>query len=272
LRARGRSVVIALAVEHRRRALAAATAAGRPSPACCKPSRAAWTVKVSRATPGEPRRPRPWRRSTHFCVGSETPRGMRNAGRALLCMSTATSHVLHACPRGNVAAQHATCHAKRSSSRLRSVRTQAQHAERVHVARACAQRSRVETGCPRAAATSPLGCRVERCGAAARRTHNRAFAACAAATRRFCHVHGEASYLCIRPACAPPKAQVRDMQRTRGAARCDARSAQMRTGGVGMLDTDVRQRSRAAYTRQRRAARLRQVQQSLAARRHMRRR
>ena len=62
------------------------------------------------------------------------------------------------------------------------------------------------------------------------------------------------------------------MQRTRGAARCDAKSAQMRTGGVAMLDADVKQRSRAACTRPRRAARLRQVQHSVAARRHMRKR
>jgi hypothetical protein len=46
----------------------------------------------------------------------------------------------------------------------------------------------------------------------------------------------------------------------------------MRTGGVAMLNTDVKQRSLAAYTRSRRAARLRQVQHSVAARGHMRRR
>jgi len=62
------------------------------------------------------------------------------------------------------------------------------------------------------------------------------------------------------------------MQRTLCAARCDAKSAQMRTGGVVTLDADVRQRSRAACTRPRRAARLRQVQHSVAARRHVRRR
>jgi hypothetical protein len=39
-----------------------------------------------------------------LCVGSETARGMRNAGRALLCVHGASSHVSHACPRGDVAA------------------------------------------------------------------------------------------------------------------------------------------------------------------------
>jgi hypothetical protein len=129
----------ALAVEHRRRALAAAIGARRPSLACCKPPRAAGGVEGSRAATSKPRLARLWRRCTHFCVGSETPRGLRNAGRALLCMSIATSHVSRACPRAGATAQRAACHATRSSSRLRSVRTQAQHAARTRVARACAR-------------------------------------------------------------------------------------------------------------------------------------
>ncbi len=94
----------ALAAEHRRRALAAATGARRPFPACCKPHRAAGGVEGSRAATAKPRLARLWGRCTHFCVGSETPRGMRNAGRALLCVHNASSHVSHACPRGDVAA------------------------------------------------------------------------------------------------------------------------------------------------------------------------
>jgi hypothetical protein len=46
----------------------------------------------------------------------------------------------------------------------------------------------------------------------------------------------------------------------------------MRTHGVSMLDADVKQRSRAVCTRSRRAARLRHVQHSVTARRHMRKR
>jgi hypothetical protein len=172
LHAHGCCVVLALAVEHRRRALAAATGARRPSPACCKPTCTAGTACQSRGAPAEPGMERSWRRCTHFCVGSETARGMRNAERAFLCVSTVSSHVPRTCPGGNVAAQHAAGHAKRSSSRLRSVCTSVQHAARVHVARACAQRYRVEAGCQRTAATRQPACRVERCGAAVQRMRN----------------------------------------------------------------------------------------------------
>jgi hypothetical protein len=262
----------ALAVEHRRRALAAATGARRTCSACCKPLRAVGTARRRHAEPAESGIARPWRRCTPFCVGSETAREMRNAGRAFLCVYSAASYVPHACPRGGVAAQHAPCHATRSSSRLRSMRTQAQQAACTHAARACPLRCRVEANGWRAAATRPPSCRVERCGAAAQRMRNQAFAACAAAPSRSSHVHCATSYLCTQPTCVPPRAQVRHMQRTLCAARCDAKSAQMRTSDVARLDADVKQRSRAACTRPRRAARLCQVQHSVAARRHMRKR
>ena len=200
MRARGRSVVLALAVEHRRRALGAATGARSTSPACCKPPHTAVAACRSRAAPAEPGMERSWRRCTPFCVGSETARGMRNAGRAFLYVYSASSHVLHARPRGVNALQHVACHTTRSSSRLCSVRTQAQPAAHTHVARACARRCRVEAGWQRAVATRPSGCRVERCGAAAQRTRNQAFPACAAAPSRSSHVRGASSCLCTRPA------------------------------------------------------------------------
>ena len=198
MRARGRSVVLALPVEHRRRALGAAIGARRTFSACCKTLRTAGTARRRHAAPAEPGMERSRRRCTHFCVGSETAREMRNAGRAFLCVSTASSHVPHTCTRGVVAAQHATCHAKPSSSRLRPVSTQAQQAARTHVVRACARRCRVAVGCHRAAATRPPGCRVVRRGAATQRTDNQAFAACAAAPGRSNHVRGAASCSCTR--------------------------------------------------------------------------